>query len=152
MRVRFMDIRSTLATVVVLAAATSSCGDDTEPGSFNACATAQFVDRTAAGASRTIGYGGAAGSTLFGYSPQCITIAAGQTVTFTGGASSSFGLHPLSPGVLDSPRAGSANNPIPRTTDGNTRDLTVTFPTAGTFPYICEAHAAGGMTGVVQVR
>jgi plastocyanin len=138
--------------VVALAGAASGCGTDAEPGSFNDCPASAFVDRSAAGAARTIGYGGAAGSALFTYAPRCITIAAGQTVTFTGGTTSSFGVHPLAPGVLDSPRAGSANNPIPRTTDGNTRDLTVTFPTAGTYPYICEAHAAGGMTGVVRVQ
>jgi plastocyanin len=53
--------------------------------------------------------------------------------------------------VLNTPSAGSAGNPIPRTTDGNTRELTVLFPAAGTFPYICEAHAPG-MSGVVRVR
>jgi plastocyanin len=138
------------ASVLVLAAATSSCGSD-EAGTFNSCTEASFVDRTAAAASRVIGYGGASGSGPFTYSPACITIAAGQTVTFSGGTSSSFGLHPLSPGVLNTPSAGSAGNPIPRTTDGNTRELTVLFPAAGTFPYICEAHAPG-MSGVVRVR
>ena len=87
MRHRFAGIRRLGAVVVMLGAASSSgCGGDTEAGSFNDCSSSQFVDRTAAGASRTIGYGGASGSELFTYSPKCITIAAGQSVTFTGGA------------------------------------------------------------------
>lgn len=153
MRHRFAVIRRLVTAAVALAAASlSGCGGDTEDGSFNDCASSQFVDRTAAGASRTVGYGGASGSALFTYSPRCITIAAGQSVTFTGGTTSSFGVHPLSPGVLNSPRAGTAGNPIPRVTDGNMRDVTVTFPSAGTFPFICEAHASTGMTGVVRVQ
>lgn len=138
------------ALVVLLCAATSSCGGDA--GALNGCNDADFVDRTAAGDPRVVGFGGASGSALFTYSPKCITVAAGQRVTFSGGATSSFGVHPLGPGVLNSPAAGSAGNPIPRTTDGNLRELTVTFPSAGTFPYICEAHAPGGMVGVVRVR
>jgi plastocyanin len=153
MRHRFGVIPRLCAVAVMLGAASSSgCGGDTEAGSFNDCASSQFVDRTAAGASRTIGYGGASGSSLFTYSPKCITIAVGQTVTFTGGTTSSFGVHPLSPGVLNSPGAGTAGNPIPRITDGNMRDVTVTFRAAGTFPFICEAHASTGMTGVVRVQ
>ncbi|MBK8694737.1 MAG: hypothetical protein IPN17_21270 [Deltaproteobacteria bacterium] len=152
MRVRFAVTHRLSALVVVLSALTSSCGTDAEEGSINDCSSSQFVDRTAAGAARTIGYGGASGSTLFTYSPRCITIAAGQSVTFSGGATSSFGVHPLSPGALNSPRAGTAGNPIQRLTDGNMREVTVTFPSAGTFPYICEAHASTGMTGVVRVQ
>lgn len=140
------------ALVVVLAAATSSCGTDADGAELNRCATAAFVDRSAAGASRVVGYGGASGSSTFTYSPPCITIAAGQSVTFSGGATASFGVHPMSPGVLNSPAAGSPGNPIPRVTDGNVREVTVAFPTAGTYPYVCEAHAAGGMVGVVRVR
>jgi plastocyanin len=119
---------------------------------LNNCSETSFVDRTATGAARVVGYGGASGSGPFTYSPACIIVAAGQSVTFSGGTNSSFGVHPLSPGVLDSPRAGSAGNPIPRTTDGNVREVTVAFPAAGNFPYICEFHAAGGMVGVVRVR
>ena len=69
MRVRFAVTHRLSALVVVLSALTSSCGTDAEEGSINDCSSSQFVDRTAAGAARTIGYGGASGSTLFTYSP-----------------------------------------------------------------------------------
>lgn len=147
-----MDDRSRWILAAALLGAASGCGSDADEAALNGCESSQFVDRTAAGAARTVGYGGAAGSATFTYSPKCITIAAGQSVTFSGGASSSFGMHPLAPGVVDSPTAGTAGNPIPRVTDGTMRDVTVTFPAAGTFPYICEAHAAAGMVGVVRVQ
>ena len=139
------------ALAAVLCAAASSCGGDSD-AEFNGCAEAQFVDRTAASASRVVGYGGAGGSTIFGYSPKCITIAAGQAVTFTGGTSSNFGVHPLAPGTNGNATAGTAGNPVPRQASGSVSDVTVTFPSAGTFPYVCEAHAAAGMVGVVRVQ
>ena len=150
MRNRFPVNRVVGALVAALSIAGAGCGGSTEAGEFNNCTAAMFVDRTAASASRVINYGSAGGSPLFGYWPPCITIAAGQSVTFTGGSATSFSIHPLAPGVLNTPTAGSANNPIPRTSTGN--DLPVTFPTAGTYPYICEAHAAAGMVGVVKVQ
>jgi len=136
---------------VVLCAAASSCGDSSD-ADLNGCTAAQFVDRSAASASRVVGYGGGGGSAIFGYSPKCIIIAAGQTVTFAGGTNTNFGVHPLGPGINGDATAGTAGNPIPRMADGSTRDVTVTFPSAGTFPYVCEAHAAAGMIGVVRVQ
>lgn len=138
------------------------CGDSTPTDTpndagptTNGCTAAMFVDRTAPAAARTVGFGGAEGSGPFTYSPRCMTVAAGQTVTFTAGSTSTFGVHPLSPGTADAMGTqvdgGSPNTPIPRVTDGNMRMVTVTFPTAGTYPYFCEFHAPG-MAGVIQVR
>ncbi len=141
--------RAQTGLAVVLCVAASSCGGSSD-GDFNGCTAAQFVDRTAASASRVVGYGGASGSTLFSYSPKCITVAVGQTVTFTGGTSSNFGVHPLGPGINGDATAGTAGNPVPRMATGS--DVTVTFTAAGTFPYVCEAHAAAGMVGVVRVQ
>lgn len=112
------------------------------------CTPADFVDRSAASASRVVGFGGANGSTTFGYAPRCITISAGQTVTFMG----DFSLHPLSPGLSPTMmNAGSAGNPVPRMSTGSA-PLVVTFTAAGAYPYFCELHYAGGMLGVVNVR
>jgi plastocyanin len=82
------------------------------------------------------------------FSPNCLAVAAGQQVTFTG----SFTTHPLAPGAAASAGggAGSPNNPIQSMTSGNT--VTFTFPTAGTYPYFCSAHQNLGMYGAIQVR
>lgn len=152
MRVRVLLNRWQTALVVVLFGAASSCGGDGTTGPLNNCADSAFVDRSAAGASRVVGFGGFGGSTTFGYAPACITIAAGQSVTFSGGTTANFGMHPLGPGRNGDPTAGSPGNPVPRMADGNVREITVNFPSAGTFPYICETHAAAGMAGVVRVR
>ena len=150
------DSPSLAVTAVTLVMALSQgCGDDTPAPAVNGCAAADFVDRSAASAARTVGFGGAEGSGPLAYSPRCITVAAGQAVTFTGSGASAFGGHPLSPGTASAgstppnPRGGSPGNPIPRTTDG--MSITVTFPAAGTYPYYCELHEPG-MAGVVVVR
>lgn len=139
-----------------IALALHGCGGDASPTpsssmDFNGCTDSAFVDRTAAGASRVVGFAGIGGSTTFGYAPKCMTIAVGQTVTFMG--ASSFGVHPLAPGTSPSnATAGSPNNPIPRLSDGSMTMTTVTFPAAGTFPYLCQAHFQAGMVGVIRVR
>jgi len=133
--------------LTALLGATSACGGEApaESPSLNRCTEARFVDRTASVADRSVTFG--SGARAFEYTPPCLTIAAGQTVTFLG----DLNAHPLAPG--SSPSAldvGTAGNPITRIAAGTmTR---VTFPRAGVFPYFCEYHYAGGMVGVVRVR
>ncbi len=113
---------------------------------LHGCAPAAFVDRTAASAARVVGFNGAEGSPPLRYAPACMTVSAGQEVTFVG----AFMMHPLSPGVIAGPDAGaSPGNPIPRTAAGDR--VAVRFPTAGLFPYYCEVHGTMGMQGVVRV-
>lgn len=121
---------------------TTTPPDMTGPAVFNNCNAADFVDRTGITATRTVTFG-TTGNT---YSPKCITIAAGQSVMFSG----NFGGHPLRPGVGANATAGSANNPITATGSGTTASFT--FPTAGSYPYNCQFHDAGGMNGVVKVQ
>lgn len=111
---------------------------------FHGCSDDRFVDRRAAAATRTVTFG--AGATPFSYSPNCIRIAVGQSVAFTG----AFSVHPLSPGVHGNPSAAPPGNPIPLTTSGDRAE--VAFPAAGVFPYFCTVHGAAGMTGVVRVE
>lgn len=83
------------------------------------------------------------------FTPPCLTISAGRTVRFEG----SLTAHPLAPGNADDAAAGSPDNPIERTSTGNT--VAFTFDTAGTYPYYCELHSFGagmGMAGAVYVR
>lgn len=132
--------------VTVSAAVLVSCGgsnNSNTPTMVNGCSN--FTDATGAGASRTVNFGSTLGDS---YSPNCLAVAAGQQVTFTG----SFTTHPLAPGAAASAggAAGSPNNPIQNMTSGNT--VTFTFPTAGTYPYLCSVHQALGMYGAIQVR
>ena len=113
---------------------------------LNGCTAETFVDRTAADAERVVGFGGERGSGGFAFAPKCLTIAAGQQVTFVG----AFATHPLAAGVPGDTRGGSPGNPIPLTSSGTT--VTVTFPRAGVFPYVCGMHGFLGMNGVVVVR
>jgi plastocyanin len=115
-------------------------------GTFNGCTAEMFVDRSADGADRSVGFGGEGGSGGFSFAPKCIAIAAGQSVTFNG----AFSSHPLTRGAPGDLAAGAAGNPIPTTSTGTT--VTVAFPRAGTYPYVCGMHAFLGMNGVVLVR
>ena len=130
----------------------AGCGDAdpviTTPA-LNGCTDAMFLDRTGGSSSRVVGFGGSNGSGVFTYSPRCITIAAGQTVTFTG----DFSAHPLSPGTGPmATDAGTAGTPIPRQDNNTVPMVTVNFPTVGDYPYFCVSHYAAGMVGVIHVR
>lgn len=116
---------------------------DMVPPTFNGCAEANYVDMTAAGAARAITFGGGVG---FAYSPKCMLIAAGQSVSWTG----TFSSHPLRPGVGGNATAGSPNNPITATDTGTT--VSFTFPTAGYYPYRCNSHGGSGMNGAIKVQ
>jgi plastocyanin len=77
--------------------------------------------------------------TAIGYSPKCLQVTAGQTVTI--GAST---FHPLS-----GTDAGSGGNPIPQ---HQTAPTTVSFPTPGFYSFQCDTHAVVGMKGVIWVQ
>src|SRR5260370_12426055 len=142
----FMKFSVVLA-ITVSVAVLVSCGGSSNsntPSAVNGCMN--FTDATGASASRTINFGGA--SLGNAYSPNCLAVAAGQQVTFTG----SFSTHPLAPGAAASARgvAGRPNNPLQGITLGIT--VTFTFPAAGTYPYFCSAHQNLGMYWATQVR
>lgn len=88
----------------------------------------------------TVRFGGATGSA---YSPRCVTVRVGDTVTWEG----DFGGHPRSPSTR-----GTSMSPITRVASGTS--AAVRFTRAGFYPYFCEFHgsdAGAGMAGVVQV-
>ncbi len=112
--------------------------------SLNGCTDTSYQDASAPTATRTVQFGGGLG---LAYSPKCLSIAAGQQVTFSG----EFGLHPLTSGSAPgTPPGGATPNPIARPASGTT--VTVNFPTAGDFPYFCGSHFGSGMYGVVRVK
>lgn len=131
-------------TVLVDAGTADSGTTVTDAGVvFNDCTEAKFVDKKAEN-NTTVNFGGSLGQT---YSPACVLIAVGHSVTFKG----NFQNHPISPGIPGSTTAGSPNNPIVARNSGST-DLTANFATAGDYPYICVDHNNNGMSGVVRVR
>ncbi|NUO53140.1 MAG: hypothetical protein HOV80_30190 [Polyangiaceae bacterium] len=84
--------------------------------------------------------------TSFMYTPKCIKVAQGASVTFQG----SFPSHPLMGGYVDGGLVPAASGPfVPVTSSGTTK--TFTMSAAGTFPYYCELHGLGGMAGAVFV-
>ncbi len=105
----------------------------------NGCSS--YVDHTASNDSRTVTF------TFPAYTPPCMLVSAGQSVTFSG----NFSFHPLTPGTAPSSSgAGSSNNPISLTSSGSTASFT--FPTAGTYPYYCGNHEGSGMFGSIRVQ
>ena len=109
-----------------------SGADTSAPAALNGCAAADYVDRSAASADRTITWG-------FNQTPKCMKIAAGQRVTFNG----DFTQHPLIE------KGGDTPNPFasPKGT-GGTR--TVDFGPVGTYGYECAIHAS--ITGAILVQ
>jgi plastocyanin len=103
----------------------------------NGCGPTQFAasDHSAASDPRAISF--ATTSTPVQFSPNCMSIKAGQTVTWNG----DFTDHPLEPTTANT-------NPIMDVTSGTT--TTVTFPAAGVFGYDCANHPSI-MLGAIQV-
>ena len=107
---------------------------------INGCTRAQATDATAAGANRMI--------TLNDndtYTPPCLRIRAGQTVTWIG----DFDAHPLEPGIVVpgdvEPQPGS---PIVATSSGSAAQIT--FAATGEWGFFCPNHLPG-MVGAVFV-
>ena len=93
------------------------------------CTVANAQDARGPAADRTVTFAN------YAYTPRCLRIVAGQTVTFSG----AFGSHPLVGGAVENgvPTAD-PSSPIPVTTSGTTQD--VPLPDAGVFPYFCGIH------------
>ncbi len=103
-------------------------------GTVNACTT--FTVKTKPNDTRQITFPN--GASPAQYSPACLEIKSGQSVTWSG----SFSNHPLEPG------GGTSNSPIQVTSNGST--VTFTFPNAGTYGFNCGIHP-GIMFGAVHV-
>lgn len=156
-------MRALISAAVVLAGLTLGCGGEDGGGSpaptpeptevpsgdqplaLNGCDPSAYEDRSGEDGERLVQI--AAEGLKF--TPPCLHIASGQTVTFQG----SLTAHPLAPGNPDDNAAGSPDNPISATSSGRT--VAFTFENAGTFPYYCELHAFGagmGMAGAIYVK
>jgi plastocyanin len=106
---------------------------------FDPCASeSSYVSNTT-----QIAFGGALG---LNYSPACLKVAAGATVTFSG----DFATHPLTPSTS---RTTAASNPIASTASGTTKSFT--FVTPGFYGYFCLQHGTDegvAMAGMIWVQ
>lgn len=147
MRLGFGEILAGLALVVGAGCGASSMAP--APGTVNGCGGGDFVSAASGGGSARVQYGDPIG---LAYSPKCLSIAAGQSVTFVGDTTqgSNFTAHPLRPGGANGTDPGASGNPIAAQNSGST--YTVVFPAAGTYGYFCVTHEGMGMYGAVQVK
>jgi plastocyanin len=108
----------------------------------NGCDPATAEDRTG-DTDVPIAFGDAIG---FKYSPACIKVKVGTTLTFSG----DFASHPLTPGIdlVEDPAS-----PIQKT-DTNPMSGSVSFALspAGTYGWFCGFHGGGGMEGAAFVE
>jgi plastocyanin len=110
---------------------------------LNGCDSSTATDKTAS-TNTTVTFD----DTLV-YTPPCIRIKAGSSVTFTG----DFMLHPLQGGTVNgATRTPDPASPIKLTSgaDGGMSAM-FAFPTAGNFGYYCTIHGGIGMKGAVFV-
>jgi plastocyanin len=115
-------------------AAVADVAVDTGPPTVNGCTT--FTDATAPNAARAITF--PTGVIPSQYSPNCLKIKVGQSVTWNGG----FANHPLIAS------GGDSGNPITTTSTGTTKSFT--FSAAGTYGFACQLHSLS-MLGAIQV-
>lgn len=124
---------------------TAGSGSGDEIPTLNGCAASAYVDQSAEDGARIVQIASAG----LVFTPRCLLIAAGQSVTFEG----SLAAHPLAPGNANDDGIGSPDNPIQPTSSG--RSVSFAFPEPGTYPYFCELHGFGdgsGMSGAIHVR
>lgn len=135
------DAPADLATTPDVSTDATAPDGPPEAPMLNDCVPMSYVDRSDSAAERVVRPRGTTG-----YTPRCMIIRAGQSVTFE----MDFAAHPLVPGIPHGPTAGATTpNVIPRTVMG--ASVEVAFPRTGNFPFYCNTHAHIGMAGVVRV-
>jgi plastocyanin len=92
-------------------------------------------------------------TSVYAYTPQCLKVSAGATVTFVG----DFGTHPLEPSAKRGMLTGNPITDVFANPDGGTSaSVPFTFPNPGFYAYFCAEHGASdgaaGMVGVIWVQ
>jgi len=149
-------MKSASLPILLIACATvlPACGgDDTADGTNAASgASSSGGDNSQANGCTAFTAGTDVSFTFTQYTPACIKVAKGGTVTFKGAmASDTFAVHPLQGGAAtETMGTPDDSSPIGHVTAGT--EKAITFPTAGTFGFYCTAHVSVGMRGAVQVE
>ena len=129
-----------LAALALAGCSPSSTNNNNDSGTPGAC-----TDMTAS-ATPTVGIsttnGGVYGNT-YAFSPGCVQINPGQSVTFTG----NYTLHTLE---RTTQTVATATNPLPSTAYSGPSPVTFgPFPDSGDFGFVCTIHH---FTGTVRVN
>lgn len=140
---RYYDYTLTLDATSRQEQASPSCAgvhrDPVPPDDFSALAECtSFEDRSASGAERKVMLTGT------GFSPRCLSISAGQSVTLEW----DLGTAPLHPGTATDIGAGSPANPIGTRLVGTT--ATFAFPRPGDYPFNTQAGVPA--VGLIRVK
>lgn len=169
MMTRWMTVTCGVGMLVGILAACSDSDTTSDTGSGASTGAGASGGATTSGPTSTTsgmgGNGGDAGPTLNGCTRSgatdetgsataavpawsiphqgCIVVDAGTAVTWTG----DFTFHPLSGGETN---MADASSPISGNTPAN-GEVTVTFATAGEYPYYCTNHGSS-MQGVIYVE
>lgn len=123
------------------------CFDAVCRADLNGCTPGGATDLTAL-TSTTVTF---VGLPTLAYSPKCILVKAGTTVTFSTSAPDSFLAHPLQGGaILAGVATPATDGPfVPATSSGTSKDFVLSE--VGSFPYYCATHGTVGMNGAVFV-
>jgi plastocyanin len=140
-------VLASLASFLVAGCSSSSSSSGSTTGgtttAVNTCTEAAATDMTSMKAV-TIDFGGTADT----YRPNCVEVATGTAVTWSG----DFSVHPLMGGTVSGSAAPTVDATSPITeAKASGMSATVTFTTAGTFPYYCAVHYGIGMVGAIFV-
>ncbi|NUO52550.1 MAG: hypothetical protein HOV80_27195 [Polyangiaceae bacterium] len=131
---------STTATTSSAAGATKASGTGTGDPGPQPCVLADAVDMTADGDVTISSMG-------VNYTPKCVRVAAGTSVTFL----SDFNMHPLRGGqVVDDVGMVDPQSPITPQDSGSA--VTFMLDEPGEYPYFCSFHASIGMFGTIWVE
>jgi plastocyanin len=131
-----------MLALLALGLVAAGCGgdDDESDGGGGASTTEQPTDTGGGGG------GGAAevGMENIQFTPKDVTVAAGETITFTNNESIPHDVHKSS-----GPGEDFASGPPGGMGEGDTFELTLDEP--GNYEYVCDVHAPG-MSGTITVE
>jgi plastocyanin len=136
-------MRKTIICLVALFTTTASVL--AAPPLVNDCTPATAIDMTGLGAVAITFPNGVFPN--YSYSPKCVHVSAGTTISFNG----TFSSHPLVGGqVVGVQQFPDPNSPIPLTSDGTTQSYIAGHQ--GLFGYYCDFHAvSSSMYGAILV-
>jgi plastocyanin len=122
------------------------CGPDIAFASHFGCDVTALTDMTGQN-DVTIGFGFS--NNEFIYTPKCLHVCAGTTVTFDVIDGTNFQIHPLQGGT---PPGGDPQSPFGFVGDLDQTTASFTLTEPGSFPYYCIAHLSADMVGAVYVQ